>query len=882
MSKGKHPKEQKTWQQQDPNWSQELQKYEKPVPSRDLLLKKLEEGKAPLTLEEFCLAFSLEHDADAVEGVRRRLKAMERDGQLLRNRRGAYGAISRLDLVAGVVQGHRDGHGVLYPEAGGDSLILPPKQMRRIFHGDRVLCCVVEMDRRGKKIGSIVEIVESNTKQVVGRFFDEMGVGFVEPDNRKITHNILIPKEHQLNAENGKLVVCEIVMQPEGRQQPIGKIIEVLGDHLAPGMEIDVAVRSHGIPHVWPEAVTAEVQKLSSLLDAGEYKNRFDFRNLPFVTIDGEDAQDFDDAVYVEKRKGGGWLLSVAIADVSHYVPLDSALDIEAQERANSVYFPGRVVPMLPEVLSNGLCSLNPHQDRFVLVCQMEINKKGVISGFAFCESVIHSQARLTYTRVGSFLDAFKAGDAESHEFWQAMPHLVDPLVNLYQLYEVLKAARAVRGAIEFETVETKIIFDDAHKIREILPVERNDAHRLIEECMLAANVCAAKALTVHELPVLYRIHRGPKEEKMENLRAFLGPLGFVLPTRRAIRPEDLQAILEQIQDRPDRHLIQTVMLRSMGQAVYSPENIGHFGLNYEEYAHFTSPIRRYPDLLVHRSIRFLIRSKIESEHVSRVKAVKVLKKKEWLPYTDKQLVELGESCSFRERRADEATREVAAALKCDYMTHHIGEEFEGVISGVTAFGFFVELQGIYIDGLVHVATLNNDYYHFDAVGHRLVGEATRTVFALGQKVRVLVAKVNVDEKKIDFQLVHAYPIPKPVATAKPAATKEAKEKRVIKNRPVSSLAPAVPAKKEKATKEKKGGQVEKKIAKVEAKAGKIAGKGKAPTKAKAVTTAKAAASTKPAVGTKAVTSTKSAANASSRAKKPAPAAPSKPKKTPR
>lgn len=690
-------------------------------------------------------------DEDSAEGLRRRLIAMSRDGQLVSNRRQGYAPISRVDLIRGRVQGHRDGYGFVVPVDGGDDFYLSNRQMRKVFDGDEVLVRQVGTDRRGRKEGAIVEVLAHNTNQVVGRFFYENGIAFVRPDNPRMTHDILIPDADKAGVTKGQFVTVEITQQPGRDNLPAGSVLEILGDHMAPGMEIDVAIRSHGVPHLWPNEVTAEAAQLPSEVDDKDKHKRVDLRDLPLVTIDGEDARDFDDAVYCERKKSGGWRLYVAIADVSHYVAVNSALDRESFVRGNSVYFPDHVVPMLPEALSNGLCSLNPHVDRLCMVCEMTVSEAGRVSSYKFYEGVMHSKARLTYTLVGQMLN--EQGDPESavrQEYAQVVPHVDE----LHRLYKALRSARSVRGAIDFETVETRILFDEERKISQIVPVVRNDAHKLIEECMLCANVSAARFLDKHELPALYRVHQGPREEKLENLTEFLSELGMSIPGSGKPKPGDYQALLASIQDRPDKNLIQTVMLRSLSQAMYQPDNEGHFGLAYTAYAHFTSPIRRYPDLLVHRAIRHVIRSRKTSNLVERVKGAGVIAKDKIFPYDFEEMLAIGEQCSMTERRADDATRDVVSWLKCEYLQDHIGNSYEGVISAVTNFGLFVELKDLYVEGLIHVTNLPHDYYHYDQAQHRLVGERTRQVFRLGDSVSVEVVRVNLDERKVDLRLI--------------------------------------------------------------------------------------------------------------------------------
>ncbi|MEZ5511998.1 MAG: ribonuclease R [Gammaproteobacteria bacterium] len=735
----------------DPNLDNEAQKYENPIPSREYILELLEDRGHPLTHRQICAEFSI-HDDDMVEGVRRRLKAMERDGQLMINRRGAYGVTNKMDLITGVIIGHRDGFGFLKPDDGSDDLFLSARQMRCGFDGDRALVRQSGVDHRGRREATVVEILERNTVQVVGRFFRESNIGFVAPENRRISQDILIPPGAELGAKSGQFVMVEITEQPTYRSQAQGRVIEVIGEHMAPGMEIDVAIRNHGIPHVWPDAVLSAAARFKTELQPSDYAHRVDLRSTPLVTIDGEDAKDFDDAVFCERKKGGGWRLLVAIADVSHYVHPGDPLDAEAQVRGNSVYFPEHVVPMLPESLSNGLCSLNPHVDRLAMVCEMTVSATGKVSRYRFFESVICSHARLTYTKVGKMLQEADSdeGQALRKQYHSLVPHIED----LYSLYHALRAQRDERGAIDFDTVETRIVFGADRKIEKIVPTHRNDAHRIIEECMLAANVCAARLLQKYKLPTLYRIHEGPKEEKLERLRTFLKELNIPFEARSNPKPADYQKVMEKIQGRPDADMIQTVMLRSMNQAVYSPENQGHFGLAYSAYAHFTSPIRRYPDLLVHRALRYFIRNNRTSINALCVDDAPVLDQARILPYDTAAMVMLGEQCSMTERRADEATWDVIGWLKCEYMSDKIGDVFKGIINGVTNFGLFVELTDIFVEGLVHVSALNSDYYHFDEVHHRLVGERSGMMFCLGEQVTVRVAKVNLEDRKIDFELL--------------------------------------------------------------------------------------------------------------------------------
>jgi ribonuclease R len=714
----------------DPFAAREARKYERPVPSRELVLSVMSEQPGPLTLNELLECLNVV-DADDSDALARRLKAMERDGQVVRNRRDGYLPVDDSDLVRGRVIGHPDGFGFLVPDDAGDDLFLSPREMRVLMHGDRAVVRVVGIDRRGRKDAALVEVIERANEQAVGRFFKERDIGFVAPDNKRLTKDIVIPPKNTSGASDGQIVVAAIVEQPTRRSQPIGKIIEVLGDHMAPGMEIDIAVRAHALPHEWPDAVLTEAARFEPEVSEAAKAGRVDLRDVPLVTIDGESAMDFDDAVYCEPV-GRGWRLLVAIADVSAYVLPGAALDEEAQRRGTSVYFPGRVIPMLPEALSNGLCSLKAQVDRLCMVCEMRIGADGKLGKYQFYEAVMRSAARLTYTQVAAMVIERKM--APRRKYTELVPHLD----NLYYLYKLLRKRRERRGAIDFDTTEAAIVFGADRKIERIVPAERNDAHKLIEECMVAANVAAAEFLFRHKMPTLYRVHEGPTADKLADLRDFLGELGLSLGGGDEPTPKDYATLIHLVAPRPDAHLIQTVLLRSLSQAIYTPDNKGHFGLALPAYAHFTSPIRRYPDLLVHRAIRHLLHNRRPvTFELSRDAALA-----------------LGKHCSMTERRADEATRDVESWLKCEYMQDKVGEEFEGVISAVTSFGVFVELNDIYIEGLVHVTSLPKDYYHFDPVGHRMSGERSGRVYRLGDRLRVKAARVDLDERKIDFETV--------------------------------------------------------------------------------------------------------------------------------
>ena len=744
----------KTPKSKDPHAQREAENYANPIPSREFILQLLEQIGEPIGHLALCEQMKLTSE-EQIEALRRRLIAMSRDGQIISNRRGLFGLAAHMDLIKGRIQGNKDGYGFFIPEDGSGDMFLGTREMEKLFDGDEVLARHSGFDNRGRREGMIVEILKRRFEQIVGRYYREDGFGILVPDSKRVSHEILIPDQNAGSAEDGQFVVAQITEYPSKRRKAVAKIVEVLGDSTTPGLEIEVAVRSHDIPHVWPSAVEKETYRFAEEVGEADLQGRADLRDIPFVTIDGEDAKDFDDAVFARRHKKGGWTLFVAIADVSHYVKIGSALDEEAITRATSVYFPGHVIPMLPEKLSNGLCSLKPKVDRLTMVCEMKISESGEMTDYSFYEAVIHSHGRMTYNEVSDIVELAENDAQKSIQETIKKRHesLIEHFENLYSLFHALKAVRDSGGAMDFDTTETRIVFGEDRKIREIVPVFRNDAHRLIEECMLCANVAAARLLEDSKLPALYRVHEGPNPTKLENLRMFLKELDLHLPGGDKPEPADYQYVLKQMAGRPDRILLQTMLIRSLMQAVYSPENLGHFGLGYDAYAHFTSPIRRYPDLLVHRAIRYLVRNK-PGAHVKKQPGAADLAKKTIYPFDLKQMVELGEICSTSERRADAASYSVIDALKCEYMQDRVGDEFIGTVTSVTSFGLFVELNEIYVEGLVHISELSNDYYHFDPVHHSLSGERSQKTYRLGDSVEVKVVRVDLDEKKIDLQMV--------------------------------------------------------------------------------------------------------------------------------
>ena len=700
------------------------------APSRKDILSLLEDTRRPLQRRDIVDRLNVVSD-DSREILRRRLRAMERDGQLIKNRRNAYGLPAKMDLVAGRISAHKDGYGFVMPDDGDADLYLSPRQMRSVLHGDRVLASVIGIDSRGRKEGAVREVLERAHERVVGRFMEESGIALVVPDDPRINQDILVPVKDTSSARPGQVVVVEILQQPGERQPPVGRVIEILGKSGAPGMATEIAIRNFDLPHEWPDGVEQEAVAFGDEVTGDMHQGRRDLRDLPLVTIDGADARDFDDAVFAQRRKNG-WRLVVAIADVSSYVKPGSLLDEEAVKRATSVYFPGRVIPMLPEALSNGLCSLKPDVDRLCMVCDMSINDSGQVVRSRFDSAVMRSQARLTYEQVWDWLVSGKP------EIRPGAKEVSASLKDLYGLYKALRKARTKRGAIDFESTEVQFRFDERGAVADIIPYERNDAHMIIEECMITANVQAANFLLRQQLPAPFRAHEPPQPDRLESLEQFLRGLGIRVPWKSRPEPRDFENIVQQIKGREDQPLIMAVLLRAQSLASYQAVNTGHFGLALKAYAHFTSPIRRYPDLLVHRAIR----------HVTEQQGRK------GYPWSQEQMGKLSEQCSHRARRAEEAERDVNERLKAYFMEQHIGDVFKGQVTGVTSFGLFVELSRNHVSGLVHITSLPNDYYHFDPVVHRLTGDRTGKVYQLAQKVKVKVMGVNVDERKIDFELV--------------------------------------------------------------------------------------------------------------------------------
>jgi len=702
--------------------------------THDDIVAALRSAGQPLPGDELQARFGARTAAQR-KRFRAELETAVHAGTILQNRRGEYCLRERLGLTIGTISGHRDGFGFLLPDDRSAPIYLAHRQMQEVMHGDRAAVRVSGRDRRGRPEGVIVEVLERARDGIVGRLHEEAGICYVVPDNPRISHRVLVPREHLGGAKPAQIVLLKLVEQPSRSAQPVGHVSRVLGEHAAPGMETEIAIHSHGLPFEFPHDALALAKSFGANVSAAAKRDREDLRELQLVTIDGEDARDFDDAVYAERTRGG-WRLLVAIADVAHYVQPDSALDHEALNRATSVYFPNRVLPMLPEALSNGLCSLNPHVDRLCMVCEMRVASDGKVTRSRFFQGVMKSAARLTYTEVAAFLANPHATVSEN------AARVGKGLQTLHEVYKALFAQRLKRGALDFDAPEVKARFDANGKIAAIVEYTRNDAHRLIEECMIAANVQAARFLQKHKIPTLYRVHGQPEEDRLEQLREFLRGFAIMLPAGEEITPQALSGVLQGVVGRDEANLIQTVVVRSMPQAVYQPGNIGHFGLALAEYAHFTSPIRRYPDLVVHRGIKHVLAGGSAGD----------------LPSAFRQVDALGQQCSFKERRADEATRDAMSWLKCEYMSDKIGEEFDAIVTGVTDFGLFAQVKGMQIDGLIHVSALGSDYFSRDKSGYRLVGQRSGRVYRLGDHLRVRLINVVIDERKIDFELAQTPP----------------------------------------------------------------------------------------------------------------------------
>ncbi|MGA8276903.1 MAG: ribonuclease R [Rhodanobacteraceae bacterium] len=713
----------------DPHAAREAERYERPIPSREAILDLLDRRGQLFKADALARELGLSASED-IEALNKRLAAMLRDGQLIQNRRAGFGVAQKLDLIPGTVLANAEGYGFLRPDAGGEDLYLSPTQMRQVLHGDRVLASVVGVDRRGRRQGAIVEVLERRSPRLVGRVIEQDGLTLVTPDDRRLHQDVLISPGAENGAHAGQIVITEITEQPTQQRGPIGRVLAVLGDRLKPSLVVEVAIASHDLPHEWPADALAAAADIEPAVAKAERKGRVDLRDLPLVTIDGADAKDFDDAVYAEPNQSG-FRLIVAIADVSYYVDKDRPIDQEAVKRSTSVYFPGYVVPMLPETLSNGICSLNPNVDRLCMACDMQVDRDGNVVKSKFYTAIMRSHARLTYARVWQAIGE-KAEEARA-DLADVMPQLE----VLHRLFRVLAKARKRRGAIDFESTEVKFRLGPGGEVVQLGAEVRNDAHKLIEECMIAANVEAAKFIERKRIPSPFRVHAPPPQSKYEDLLEFLREFKFKLPPVDKVTPSDFSALVAKVRKRPDAGLIESVLLRSQSMAVYQPENGGHFGLALEAYTHFTSPIRRYPDLLVHRAIRHALAGGKAADYA----------------YSKTDMAGLCVQCSHKERRAEDAERDVDERYKCAWMEKHVGSEFDGIVTGVTSFGVFVELIESRVSGLVHITQLPNDYYHFDPIRHLLTGERRGLKFRLGDEVRVQVLRASMEDRKIDFRL---------------------------------------------------------------------------------------------------------------------------------
>lgn len=691
----------------------------------------LGEANQPLSRRQLSEVFGLSKP-QSDQHLKPVLVAMVQTGEVIRNRRGAYGLAQEMNLIKGRISAHPDGFGFVVPEQAGPDLYLSPKQMRQVFDGDQVMASIAHIDRRGRLEGAIVEVVERAHEQVVGRLMIESGVASVVPDNPKLTQEVIIPIADIGEATPGQIVVARLVQPPTLNRLAVGQIITTLGHADEPGIATDIAIHSYELPSEFPEEVVQAAKRFGEKIDQGVADKRVDLRSIPLVTIDGADARDFDDAVFAEPLDNGGHRVLVCIADVAEYVGTGQPLDVEAIKRGTSVYFPDRVLPMLPEALSNGLCSLVPDEDRLCITCDMRLDEKGKVVSSRFYEAVMRSHARLTYDQVRRMVES--NDPALSERF----THVRSQLDSLMAVYRVLYARRQRRGALDFESNQVYFEFAKDGYVQGIRKQSRHDAHRLIEEFMIQANVEAARFVHRHHVPMLFRVHEPPQEQKLESLEAFLKAEGIRMNWKEVPEPAQFAALQKKVQGTPADHLINAVLLRSLSLAVYSPDNKGHFGLALAEYAHFTSPIRRYPDLLLHRAIKHICRKKPSDK----------------FPISAGQMVEFGRRCSWTERRAEDASRDVDERLKCQFMQRHLGDEFSGVVTGVTGFGLFVELLDMGVSGLVHITSLPEDYYDFDPTSHRLTGKRRKQVFQLADRVQIKVLAVSVEDRKIDFELV--------------------------------------------------------------------------------------------------------------------------------
>ncbi|VFP79551.1 ribonuclease R [Candidatus Erwinia haradaeae] len=753
----------------------EAKKYKNPIPSREFILAYIETHNKPARRDELAQAL-LVQGKENIQALQRRLRAMERDGQLVFTRRQGYSIPEQFNLLQGKVIGHRDGFGFLRVEGRKDDLYLSIAQMKLCLHGDIILAQGMEADSKGRQEACLIRVIEPRNTPIVGRYLRNNQGGYVVPDDNRLKFDILVVEENFFRKYFNYIVVVKLIKRPTYRKQAIGKIIEVLGNNMDTNMAINIALRTHNIPHLWSKEIEKISESLHTEIPESAKNNRIDLRNIPLVTIDEEDTCDRDDAVFCTRIQTGGWRLLVAIADVSYYVRPGSILDDEATNRGTSVYFPSRVVPMLPEILSSKLCSLNSKVDRLCIVCEMHVSQNGELISYQHYEAIINSFAQLTYNTVWNIIH----GDEQLRKHYAPLvPHLNE----LHSMYLALEKSREKRGGIMFDTSEAKFVFNAQQRIERVEKMIRNDAHKIIEECMILANIATARFIEKHSEPALFRDHDRPIEDNIKSFRSVLHELGLTLLGGDQPCPLDYSILLKQINGRPDYDMIQTMLLRSMKQAVYDLENRGHFGLALSAYTHFTSPIRRYPDLLLHRTIKYLLKKE---------KFVEDIQNNHTLTggyhYTIPQMLKFSQHCSMTERRADEATRDVTDWLKCDFMQNQIGTVFSGVISSVTSFGFFVRLDNLFIDGLVHISTLDHHYYKFDSIGQRLIGEQGGCIYRLGDIVKVRLDNVYLEERKITLTLITNKISPKNFKSNLHKTQKKIKNRKFNKNHPLLDI----------------------------------------------------------------------------------------------
>lgn len=734
----------------DPAYAADCKEYGRAIPSRPFIAQLLT-YTPNLNFDQICAAFNLtkQWQADALES---RLKVMLGTQVVYLSPRETFALTDKNAVIKGHVVGHGEGYGYVMPDSGGEPIFLEVNAMQNIMHGDYISVRVTGLDYKGRRQGEFVELLTRKVDKIIGKLVLEQGAMIFVPENRRISHHFGITPEHANGAKIGQIVLIKMLTPPSKEALATGSVLEILGDEMNAGLEIKIALFNHNIPHEWPQTVLDEVAAIPDTVSEQDKLNKRDVRDLPLVTIDGITARDFDDAVFAE-QVGTGFRLYVAIADVAHYVRLGTPLDDEAVNRATSVYFPNKVIPMLPEKLSNGLCSLNPDVDRLCMLCVMDIDASGAITHAEFYNAVMRSHARFTYETVAQILE----GDGLLRKnYAKLVPHLD----TLYALFKVLKIARDQRGSINFETRETEVEYDAEGHIESIKPSSRTEAHMVIEECMIAANVATAMFLTHYKVPALYRVHPKPPEERLNKLREFLKEFNLGLNGGLSPTSKDYADTLQAASEKEAFEMIQTVMLRSLSQAIYHPDNEGHFGLALEHYAHFTSPIRRYPDLLAHRAIKFIIARGVHMINLTNKSIQDNIQNNiqdldiSAYSYDHAKMLFLGEQCSMAERRADDAVREATDWLKCQFMKQYVGETFAGKITGVTNFGLFVELNDVFIEGLVHVSSLTDDFYKFDADKHRLIGERTGRMLRLNDPVMIRVMEANPETKKIDFQML--------------------------------------------------------------------------------------------------------------------------------